>query len=594
MQGLGVIFLRKYSFIKWCRCIIASLFFVGSLSFFPVMAASLVGTHSSGSIGYTYRISDYSTGDSDGQQVLRADMNNRFFVWRDWFMVGNSNLSFSQVQTTVATGRSDNSSITGSVGFTVLPQSSTPFGFSYTRSDSKVDTDFNRATGPNTPSLDDSAVTESLVMHQSLVGKRYRLKLKYSDDRSRSVLRGKYGASALSVSGLYRETTGVLRASVSQKNETTYDSLDRESQYVRVNHNYTGFKKVTVRSSASISKIQQSPQEGVSTAASYGVELTQAATSVIWKSLDKKLMVTSALRFSGIKSVVASTPQDNSNRTLSGSLGVTYQLTQKTSLFINSNSSQSGVSGQEVASTSNQLGVTYRSGEIKLDAWSYDWRTDARLGQRVDDGEESSTSSFNLGHGVGRRWGIARSQYIYLNGSQDFSSNTQSNQVRQRLSHRGSLGWRQSLFSVNRRAQFQVSDQRDLDGVSALQTLTADLSQQSSLNRRIKLNGSLNYQLTSYQSVGSSVEGSTSENSAISINGGLSYLNPFSISGMGFTSNYRYSQSVASQDQLTVQQSWSNKMNYRVGKIDVSLQYLYREARKISYNAVFFNVRRVF
>lgn len=589
-----MIFLRDYSLGMWCRYVVVSLFFVGCLSLLPVMAAGLVGTHSSGSVGYTYRTTNYSTGDSEGQQMLRADMSNRFFIWRDWFIVGNSSLSFTQAQTSVASGQSDDSSITGSVGFTVLPQSSTPFGFSYTRSDSRVDTDFNRASGQNTPSLDDSAVTESLILHQSLIGKRYRLKLKYSDDQSNSVLRGKYGANALSVSGLYRETTGILRASVSQKNEVTYDGLDRESQYLRVNHNYTGFKQVTIRSSASTSNIQQSPKRNVSTASSYGIELTQATTSLIWKSLDKKIMVTSGLRYSGLKSVTESALEADSNNTLSASLGVTYLFTKNINVFINSNRSQSGVSGQEIASASDQFGVTYRSYEIKLDEWSYDWQADAKLGQREDNGEKSSTSSFSLGHGLGRRWGFERSQYVYLSGSQDFSSNTQSNQVRQRLSHRGSLGWRQSLFSVNRRAQLQVSDQRDLDGASVLQTLTGSMSQQSSLTRRIKLNGSLDYQLTSYQSAGGSVNVSKSENSVISINGGLSYLNPFSIPGMAFTSNYRYSQSVASQDQLTVQQSWSNKMNYRVGKIDVSLQYLYREARKISYNAVFLNIRRVF
>lgn len=557
-------------------------------------AAGLVGTQASGSVGYTYRTSSYSTGSSDSQQLLRANMSNRFFIWRDWFIVGNSDLSFTQEQTSIASGENESTSATGSVGFTVLPQSSTPFGLSYIRSDSRVNVNFNKVYDQNTPSLDDSVVSESLVMHQSLIGKRYRLKLKFTDNQSSSVLRGKYGSNALSLSGLLREKTGILRASMAQKNEVTYDGLDRETQNLRFNHSYTGFKQTTINTSASTSKIQQSPKPGLSTAARYGVELAQAATTVTWRGFDKKVSVTSGLRFSGIKNITSRALQDSSNSTLSASLGVNYRFTQKLLFFVNSIRSQSGLSGEQRTSASDQFGVTYRSGEIKLNDWSYDWRANAKLGQRADDDIKSSTSSLGVGHGIARRWGFTRSQHVFLNGSQDFSSDTQSNQVRQRLSHRASLGWKQSLFNVNRRAQVQVSDQRDLEGGSVLQALTAELSQQTSLTRRMKLNGSLNYQLTSYQVTGGGSVASASNSSVISTNATFSYQSPFSISGMVFTSNYRYSQSVALQDTLSVRQALNNKLNYRVGKIDVSLQYLYREAREISYNTVYFNVKRVF
>ncbi|MCF6193899.1 MAG: hypothetical protein L3J46_06160, partial [Kangiellaceae bacterium] len=202
---------------------------------------------------------------------------------------------------------------------------------------------------------------------------------------------------------------------------------------------------------------------------------------------------------------------------------------------------------------------------------------------------------FSLGHGVGRKWIFARSQQIYMRASQDYSINSLVDTVRQRLSHRANLGWRQSVVGITRRMQVQLSDQRDVGDETMLQTLSVDVDQQMQMTRRVKLNGSLSYQLTSYQYAGSSGEISSSDTAVVSMDGGLSYINPFSVAGLMFTSNYRYTQSVvALQSDLTVQQTWNNKLNYRVGKIDVSLQYLYREARKISYNGVYFSVKRVF
>lgn len=587
--------LRRHSLSKCYGSVLAVMLIAGASSISSAMAVGLVSTGVSGNVGYTYRSSSYSSGSYNNQQMLNANINNTFFIWRDWFITGNSNLSFTQNETSVKRGGGESSSLTGSLGFTVLPQSSTPFGFSYTRSDSRVNSAL-KGVSRNSPSLDDNVVTDSLAMHQSLIGKGYRLKLKYSNDQFSSELRGKYGANSLGLSGLLRGKTGVLRASVTQRNARTYQGLERDSRVVGLNHNYTGFKQAAINSSLSASNIKQSPAlSSGGGSIEYSTALLQASTGLVWRSLNKKLTVTSRLRFSEIKNTTANSLKPLVNTSFLVSLGVAYRFTKNVHVSVNATRSQSKSSGSEIASSSEQLGVAYNSDVIKLSDWSYDWRARANMGQRESRGKKSTTTSFGAGHGLARKWRFLRSQHVYLRGGQDVSVNSQSNQTRQRLSHRASLGWRQSGSGVSRNAQLQLSDQRDMSEDSVMQMFSANIDQQTTLTRRIKLSGSLNYQLTNYQYVDSLGGVSSSSNtSTASLTGALSYLNPFSIAGMAFTSDYRYSQSMVAQDTSSVQHALNNKLNYRVGKIDVSLQYLYREARKISYNVVYFNVRRVF
>ncbi len=571
-----------------------TLLMVGVSNSAFVVASVVTVTNTNGSVGYIYRSTDYDTGSYSNQNLLKANIDNSFFIWRDWFVTGSSSLVFTQEQTLSENGESGSFSSTGQIGFSVLPQSSMPFGFSYTRSDSKINSDFKLYSGVNAVSLDDNVISDSLVVHQSLVGKGYRLKVQYADDQFRSTLRGKYGSSKLSLSGMFRGRSGALRASVTQKDEVTYDKVDRKTSSARLNHNYTGFQQTTINTALSSSQIQQA-LPGATSLTNYDVTLNQASVSLIWRSLDKKLTVSSGLRFSGIESVTSSGLSGVSSSALSANVSLSYRITQNLSISANSLRSVNEFEGGESSVAQDRVGVDYRSDAIKLGDYSYDWRVAADLGRRSDDAGESNSSTFSLGHAVGRKWGFARSQQIYLRGAQDYSMSALVETVRQRLSHRVNLGWKQGAMGVSRRMQLQLSDQRDLGDETALQTLSVDVDQQVQMTRRIKLNGSLNYQLTSYQYASSVGEVSSSDTAVISMDGGLSYISPFSVAGLMFTSNYRYSQSVlAGVSELTVQQTWSNKLNYRVGKIDVSLQYLYREARQISYNSVYFSVRRIF
>lgn len=574
-----------------------TVFIAGGVGSLTATASGLVSTNVNGSVGYTYRSTAHGSGAYSNQNLLKANIDNTFFIWRDWFITGSSSLVFTQDQTGMEDRSSQTFSSTGQLSFSVLPQSSTPFGFSYTRSDSRVESGLKLFTGANAASLDDNVVSDSWVVHQSLVGKGYRLRLKYSDDQFNSSLRGKYGSNNLGLTGLFRGKSGVLRASVAQSDGTTYNKVNRKSLVTRVSHNYTGFQQTTISTVLSSNNIQQSlPASDLNgNAANYDMTLNQASVMLIWRSLNKKLTVTSSLRFLGIESAVSSRLDDVSNSSLATNLGLAYRFSQNLTANLNSSRVMNENSSSASTVAQDRVGLQYRSNSIELGRYDYDWRTSADLSRREDDGSESNGASFSLGHGVGRRWGFARSQQVYLRGSQDYSISSQVNRERQRLGHRVSLGWKQSLAGINRQMQVQISDQRDIGNDTVLQTVSADVDQKMQLTRRIKLNGSLNYQLTNYQYAGSSGGTSSSDTAVISANAGLSYMNPFSVAGLMFTSNYRYSQSVAAlEGDLTAQQTLNNKLNYRVGKIDVSLQYLYREARKISYNSVYFNVRRVF
>ncbi len=583
-----------------CRLYLPCLFlFFGAFFRATTEANGIVVTNSNGSVGYIYRSTDYASGAYDNQHLLKANVDNAFYIWRDWFVTGSSSLVFTQDQTLSENGSSDTFSVTGQVGLNVLPQSSTPFGLSYSRSDSRLNSDLKANFGGiNTPTLDDNVVNDSLVLHQSLLGKGYRLKFKYSDNQFNSSLRGKYGSNKIGISGTLRSKSGVLNASVSHKDEVTYDKVDRITDTARLNHNYTGFRQTTISTALSHSQVQQTLSSLVTNngvqLSEYDVILNQASVSLVWRSLDKKITMTSGLRFSGIESSVGNQLEGVSSSALSGNVGLTYRINSNLTANVNSLRVVNSYSDEETTVAQDRVGIKYRSDEIILGKYRYDWRFGGDLGRREDDGKESNSSTFSLGHAIGRKWGLMSGQQVYARGSQDYSMDSLIDRVRQRLSHRVSLGWKQMGLGMSRRVQLQVSDQRGIDDETVLQTLSFDVNQQSQVTRRIKLNGVLNFQQTNYQYSGS--EGvSLIDSTVISADVGLSYLNPFSVAGLGFTSNYRYSQSVSTSDTGEVnQQTWNNKLNYRVGKIDASLQYLYREARKISYNGIYFSVKRVF
>ena len=571
-----------------------------AVSSFSARGAVFVSTGTNGSLGYSQQLSSHSNGTKENQSLIRANLDNSFFIWQNWFATGRTNLTFTQQDTVDTEGKGSSQSITGKVGFNVLPHSKMPFNFSYARADSSV-TPVSSSAVDSGASLNDHVVSDTISVSQRYVGDKFRTRVSLSDSKYLSSKRGKYGSDSLDVNTIWRPSGHVFRVAFGLKNSKEYSGTTRKTDLVSLDHGYTGHKQITINTVFSTSKVDQaSGSVADGDLYTHLMTMDQASTNVVWRSSSLKTRVTANLRYYGMEMVVIDPTKNSKMANVSANLAAVHRFTPNLDINASMVRVQDALSSGENDLARDKVGVNYRSDRIELGKFTYNWRAGTDYSQRKVGEDLINETSLSLGHVISRNWQPARRQRVMLRGYQDLSSSSSSSagvsETRSKMSHRVSLGWTHSAEGVRRQAQFNFSDRRDLTVSNSLQTISIDLSQKNSLSSRIKLGGNLNYQTTSYKYAATASSSSTASSTSTStISANLSYLNPFSVAGLVFNSDFRFSQSAVAQSvDLSNQQVWNNKLIYRVGKIDTSLQYMYREARKISYNMVYFNVKRVF
>lgn len=564
-----------------------------------VAASMLVSTGLNGSLGYSFRSAMSTNGIQENQGLLNASINNTFFVWQDWFASGYTYLNLAQEDRATTEGTGGTQSLTGKVGLNVLSQSRMPFTVNYGRSDSRIKPD---AEGP-TIDADDHIVTDSFGLSQSYVGDNFRVRLSHSSSLYNSSKQGKFGNNDLDLNTMWRQAGSMLKATVNIKDSSSYDKTQRDSQMVSLDHGYTGIQRLTINTTYSNTKMDQaSGSEAAGDLYTHTLKMDQASSMLVWRSPSLKTRITGGLRYFGVDSIFIDPTKNNKMGNVTSNLGVVHRFTDFFDMSASMVRVDDALNSSENRIARDQIGARYRSDRIELGKFTYNWRVSADVSQREEGEIIKSDNAVSLGHVISRDWFLAGKQRVMFRGSQDFAVNSTATQgagseERQRMGHKVSVGWSENLEAVKRRAQFGITDRRDLNAENSMLAISLDLNQENKLSRRAKLSGNLNYQVTSYEYAAvDGSDGSKSTTNSLTIAGNFSYLNPFSIAGMVFNSDYRYSQSVVanSGSGLTDQQVWNNRLIYRVGKIDTSLQYMYRQSRKIGYNMVYFNVKRVF
>ena len=588
-----------------------SLLFVLSIALFVKMIPTLavasvfVTKDVSGSLGYDYRMTTHSTGASENRSALRANIDNSFIIWQDWFATGNSDLTFIQQETLNSGSGSSTQSVSGSIGLNLLPQSKVPFSFKYGLYDS-TNSPTSAVVAESGAMSDDHVVGQVISVSQGYIGDSFRLDLTLSDNAYDSSRRGEYGSTSLALKGLWRSTNGDLRAVASQSTRSSYDGVDIDTNLFTLNHGYTGFKQFTINTVASDSKIEQVALNTLSGGTyNYSMSSQQVSSNVVWRSQNKKTSLTSNVRYVGMHMLANEPHQDNyqNNKmtSLSTIIGGVHRFTHNLNVNVRMSRLQSNADDAQTETARDRAAISYRSDRISLGPVIYDFRTSFAYRQLRDEKTTDNDADLNFGHAANVSWNLSGKQRVSLRVSQDLlvnasSSSTKESETNQRLGTRAKLDWTQPIAQGRRKAGITISDRRNLHDSKETQVYKIDLSQQQSITNRIRLGGKLNYQMTNNQTANASGGGSTvSSTTSSTISANLSYLSPFSIAGLVFNSDYRFSQSAVAQSaDLNSQQIWDNKLVYRVGKLDTSLQYMYREARKTSYNMVYFNVKRVF
>ena len=573
-----------------------SVFFLA----YPAWASSLlVSTDTGGSVGYSYRDSQYSTGTEEVKNLFQVDLHNRFYIWQDWFMNGNANLVVTQDQGATQNGKRESQTVTGAAGLNVLPQSRAPLSLNISRSDSRLNNDLPIDSTTSAPILNDQLVTDYATVTQSLIGDRHRVQLRYITNQQTSNLRGAFGSDTYEIDGIVRGSGQDLTFNFRTKDEESYDQTDRQIQSVNIRHGFYASEQINwnTQFSSSVSS-QQINQPTETEAFDYKMGLEQINSNFMWRSLDRKTNLTAGVRYFSVD--LESSYSTNENASLNGSLGVMHRFTPNLTGNVSVNRTEglkrTGVTAPSLAQ--DKMGLSYRSDQINLDRYRYSWQAATELNQRRDEDLTQNEANLSLGHSVFRDWHLDRFNRINMRASQDIFLNATDNDEldysnRQRIGHRFVTGWNRSLNATSQSVQLSFSDRRDLEQNNIMQMFAAEYTQKTHLTQKASVNTNINFQVNRYEYAENDI--TSSENTLKSANFYFNYISPFSVPGLIFRSDLKYIESETDyDDELAKEFGWKNQLTYRVGKLDASLQHNQREVRKIQYSFLFFNIKRVF
>ncbi|MDR9499664.1 MAG: hypothetical protein RI556_10855 [Hydrogenovibrio sp.] len=575
---------------------------LGSSFFFMISeveaANYFVSTDTSGSVGYVYRDSESDTGNKDVRNLFQVDLNNRFYIWEDWFMTGQANLKLTQDQGRVQKSSRERRTVTGGAALNVLPQSKTPLSLSYSRSDSQLNNDVSVTSDTATPIVNDQVVTEYGSLTQSLIGDRHRVQFRYITNQQESDRRGAFGSDTFEVDGILRGKGQDLTLNYRMKQEESYDQVDRQSQSMNVRHSYNVSEQIDWNTRLSMTSSQQQIGSQIDQdTIDYSMGMQQFSSNLMWRSDDRKTSVTSGVRYSAVEMGEGSRATTNANA--SGSVAIMHRFTPN--LTANASSSHSRVlqkSSDDSGLTQHKLGVSYRSDQIDLASYRYSWQASTGITQRKDQNQTQNEVTLSVGHSILRDWRLNKFNRINLRASQDLFANSTDNADtdypnRQQLGHRIMLGWSRNQPATSQNVQLSLSDRRDLAKNNVMQMFSAEYSQDAQMTQSISVNANLKYQLNRYHYAEND---STSSLTALkSASFYLNFVNPFSISGLVFNSELTYSESESDyNDDQTKEVLWKTKFLYRVGKLNASLQHTLRDVRGVNYSLLYFNVKRVF
>jgi len=347
---------------------------------------------------------------------------------------------------------------------------------------------------------------------------------------------------------------------------------------------------------------------------------------LFWRpETDNPLLLTAAVRYldTTISRNLPSDDSDSNSRNLNANLGVSYQFNPYWQLSANAASTLTeDTDGEQTTETAESLRLNYDPAAIQLGESEYRWFTTLGVTaeQNSDPAEESNliTTELGLGHSLSRSFQFQSGSSLQLRLSQSGNIGQDSADGRfYWLDHSASLNWGYNSGTANTRLSLIASDTRNYEeGInnqdeqnSELQLLDLQFSRNQSLGRYSSWSGNISLQLRrevnheqrnppelaperedeDYLSPTARIE--------------LNYQNQrlFKIPQLSFKSTLRlYSDSylplLDDTDNIDDQegQVWDNKLQYRIGRLDLLLLGRLSRINEELDGLVFFELRRNF
>jgi len=519
--------------------------------------------------------------------VESAILQATSYVYQPWF--AQFSLGITGVAAQARGEFPSNGDTVGSNGMlNVFPTSRFPFQANFERTDSRSSEQF---TG------------------RDFVQQRAGARQSYRSVGGESNTSAAFDRSTLSSSAFGRDTVDVYNAGYQRS--TGANSFDasanrtlntreagERSQFDRLfgRHNYADNGLLTAETLASYGATSQD----LATQMGLKNEVTQLSTFATWRRADDDpLFVTGGARL--FRSAIASPLSETETRSGMGYGTLNYRLNPN--LLLNAGGSVTQVSnpGADASAVLGQefAGATYTTDAHRLGEYLYT----ANLGANVtnqsggEEGRHRVTSAQGT-HGINRLFDVAPAQSIALNLSQSLahSNDTLAGDLNT-FSNYGGLSYRlSSADTLSGFASVSASDSRTRGFAdSSLQLVNFQLSGQANLGRYSNLVANYTVQGTRPDS---------SESFSVSRNGGGTYqhLRIFGVAQLRYLAIYERSDYQlntrlqgdinALRDQVTW--SFEQRLEYRIGKLEMRLSYRLAEIDGLKNALLFLRIAREF
>ncbi len=581
---------RRYSAdISRAQSITAALLVVLIATLSPGIghAAYFMPTSLGGSLNYGYGYSRVAESESE-QSTVSLNINGGGYFWEPWFlrMGAGVGLGLSGAGSSASAGNTAKS-VSGSLDFTLFPQSRFPTNVGFTQSDSRQELQ-----------------NDTLLRGQESQARRFYLRQSYSSLGGLAIdawfNRNTSSTNTQPGEAVDRSVGFQMRKRISKNDFQfgggVFESLPTRSDIKNTNsnlllsHNYFPSGEVGINSLASYSNSETTGVNIFEFKSTY----EQVTSSFYWRPEHRSYFISGSVLVYTVSSAAASS--NTVSKGVTTTTNATYQFTKDISVNAGVSVNVSDVDGKQVISVAQSLGTGIGSGagdQYTIFGFNYGWNAGLGLGASANStdvtGVESSkkktgqwSPNASASHTLGRSWNLGRYSSMNLNFNQHAAASKTSgtDAVAKSLSSSVSSGWNNYAFGGSTSANASASHSRSFGQNSPAYVVgSVQLARSQELSRLSSLSGSLSFQASQTQLPGSSATNNTpatqgEERVTKSASAGFSYGHGRFLGIHGLIYNSTLSiPALIKEDGIhsTSAKDWNNTLVYRIGLLALNL-----------------------
>jgi len=533
-------------------------------------------------------------------QRVTVKVNAATYIWQPWIALldGGLGLSWSQLD---QDGSGQNGElITGNARLRLFPRSHFPFEAFLERNSSNLEGD---RAGPD-------LVTTSYGFSQQYNPKdggrysfRYRHTTRTEEQAGTTLIGSKEDDDffAVRLSRALGLHSFVLRSELEKTDKTSPDEELTRTLHL-LTHRFRPDASLSVDNFVSINDSVYDRDSGESR-----FTVQQLNSVVFWRpKSEKPLLVTGTALVQGVDAGGSGAASETQSIILNG--GATYRWSPSLMLRANAGITSTQTEGAEdIFTTSQRVGADYGPPGIPLGEFEYNWNTSGELGNRTGVEDENGNSgsvqeiSASLGHSLTRSISLGEESSLnFAVGQHGSASEDTADSSQQTLTHTASAGWNQHRGSTSTLVRVSANDTRRFgDDKSVFQLVNLQASRNQQLSRLSSLSGNLTVQASRSQMEDDSESGNWTTLASIDV---LYRHHRFlGVPRLEFSSelNFRSENLIplfekAQGENEREDRAWRNRLDYRIGRMEMSLRAHLNETDGQMNTVIYFQVRRNF